>query len=107
MSIAFGTVVVGTSSAIQWVQITANGSVPLQIGAISTDSPEFVLASDGCSGQLLAAGASCSVGVRATPISAGNKTASLAIPNDGLGAPHVRTLSAQAVVDGVFADGFD
>lgn len=107
MSIAFGTVVVGTSSAIQWVQITANGSVPLQIGAISTDSPEFVLASDGCSGQLLEAGASCSVGVRAIPINAGNKTASLTIPNDGSGAPHVRTLSAQAVVDGLFADGFD
>jgi hypothetical protein len=63
-SLAFPTQLFGTKSAAQKVTVTNGGSAPLAISSV-TVSGNF--AASGCSGSVLAAGTSCSLGVTFSP----------------------------------------
>ncbi|MGH7298198.1 MAG: beta strand repeat-containing protein, partial [Polyangiaceae bacterium] len=63
----------------------------------------FALASDGCSGKPLAAGASCTVGVTFGAKSAGSATASLAATAAGLAGTATASLSGTAVTAAALA----
>jgi serine protease len=82
--LAFGAVVVGTSSAIKTVTIRNSGNAELGLAPVTLagDGAERFSISSAC-GSTLAAGASCEVTAKFTPISAGAASASLRISQVG------------------------
>jgi uncharacterized protein YjiK len=63
---------VGTTGPGLWVTVTNNGDAPATILDVSieadhADAGDFLLAADDCSGEVIAAGASCEVMVRFSP----------------------------------------
>ncbi|MGH7813462.1 MAG: choice-of-anchor D domain-containing protein, partial [Candidatus Binataceae bacterium] len=76
--LSFGTTAAGTTSAPQ--PVTISNSKPAAISVTGVAPPDrFTLESDTCSGQTLAAGASCTIGVAFSPIEAGEVSGQLAI----------------------------
>jgi hypothetical protein len=78
----FGMAVVNNGSATQTFTVTnsgqqATGAVTVSLGG--TDASAFVVAADGCSGQLVAAGSTCQITIRFNPGDIGAKAASLAV----------------------------
>jgi subtilase family serine protease len=87
-TLAFGTVKVGSSSAIKTVTLTNSGTAVVELDSITlggTNSTSF-LALDTC-GATLTAGATCTVYVGFTPTVTGALTASLSIVSNGSGSP--------------------
>jgi hypothetical protein len=75
---SFGTVATGASSQATTFTVTSLAATAhLAMSFTGTDSADFKLGTDGCSGQSLAAGGTCSVAVLFSPSTAGSKTASL------------------------------
>ncbi len=75
----FGDQTTGTRSAVQYIPVRAD-SLPLDARSISIQGAaagDFTLASDQCSGLVLAATDSCVIGVRFTPSAAGPRSAVL------------------------------
>lgn len=90
---------VGTTSAGQSITFTNSGNATLTFGTIArggTNAGDFALASDGCSGQSVAAAATCTVQVTFTPTAAGARSASLTVPTNAAGSPSTITLSGDA-----------
>jgi hypothetical protein len=79
---------------------SATGSVT--VGLSGTDSADFALASDGCSGKTLAAGATCTVGVAFGPKTAGAKAATLTAKAQGTSGSATASLSGTAVTGAAF-----
>src|SRR5581483_9921852 len=78
----YGTVVTGSTSAANTFKITNNGpgpSGPMTTGLGGTNQDQFGLTADGCNGQSLAAGASCTVGVTFAPTADGTQMAALTV----------------------------
>ena len=76
---------VGSSSPAQTVTIENIGTGDLSINTITitgTDSSEFSIQNDNCSGQTLTSSGNCTVEVIFSPASSGEKSASLTIPSD-------------------------
>lgn len=76
----FGTVLTGQSSNIVTFTVTNAGGVAT--GAITqtlggADASQFSVASSSCSGATVAAGATCTVGIKFSPTSGGSKAATL------------------------------
>ena len=72
-------------SAPQAVTVTNIGTAALTLGDLGftgTNADQFALGGDGCSGQVLAPGASCVAEAAFQPSAAGAKVAWLAIPSD-------------------------
>jgi len=82
-SLDFGDVSVGSDSK-QTVAIFNIGSENLEIGTITITgmADQFTIVNDNCSGKPVAPGDYCTVGVKFTPTSTGEKTANLAIPSN-------------------------
>jgi hypothetical protein len=80
----FGTLPVGTSSAPQTISVRSDGTIPLQLGASTIgDLPgAYEVTSDGCAGQTLAFGQTCSVSVVAHPTASGEQDGTLLIPDN-------------------------
>jgi hypothetical protein len=98
----FGGVAVGTTGTAQTfvVSNTASGgtagAMTIPAGGVTlagTDPGQFTITADGCSGQAVAPGGTCSVSVAAAPTSAGAKTATLRFADDATGAPHTVALA--------------
>jgi hypothetical protein len=84
-SLDFGTQPLGIVGAARTVTFT-NGSQPLRVDGLALGGPaadDFEVLRDGCSGQLLDIGGTCTAGVRFAPTAAGSRTASLTV----VGAP--------------------
>jgi len=83
-SLDFGDVSAGSESDEQTVAIFNIGSENLEIGTITITgmADQFTIVNDNCSGQTLAPGDYCTVGVKFTPTSTGEKTANLIIPSN-------------------------
>ena len=82
-SIDFGSVLVDSPSNAQTITITNESTGDLSIGTITmtgTDFNQFELQSDNCSRQKLVPGGSSTLEVVFSPISIGDKTATLSIP---------------------------
>ncbi|HYC35640.1 MAG TPA: Ig-like domain repeat protein, partial [Usitatibacter sp.] len=90
-SIQFGGQSLQTSSATATVQLTNAATPGLTVTSVSAP-PGFSLASDGCSGQALAVGASCQVGVAFRPTAEGPAGGLLAFTYAG-GGPTVVSLT--------------
>jgi alpha-tubulin suppressor-like RCC1 family protein len=91
---------VGQSSISLPETVTNNGLAPLQIGPValtanptSTDGDEFSITADGCTGQPVAPGSSCTVGARFNlRFSGGNEQAVMRIPSNSPTSPDQATL---------------
>lgn len=84
LSLAFGNVAVGTTSAAMQVTIVNTGDAGsnLQLGQLSMTGPnasDYALSNDPCSNQTVS---SCTVDITYSPTAAGSSTAWLAIPNN-------------------------
>ena len=96
-ALAFGSQQVGTVSAAQAVTVTdAVPGTSLSVGAVTLtglDADQFKIAYDGCSGQTLAAGASCLVSIRYVPGAVGAASASVQVTSDSLSSRDIVALS--------------
>ncbi|HYU60188.1 MAG TPA: FG-GAP-like repeat-containing protein [Solirubrobacterales bacterium] len=84
-ALSLGVTEIGRVSAPQPVTVTV-GSEPVQMTSATTtgaDPGDFLVSGDGCTGQTLAAGASCQVFIRFAPSADGTRTARLVIRSDG------------------------
>ena len=90
-SITFSGQYVGTSGLPQSVTVTNNGTAPLTITNAATSPSDFG-ALNAC-GSSVAPGASCAIGVFFDPTTAGARTGTLTLTDNGVGSPHTVTLS--------------
>jgi DNA-binding beta-propeller fold protein YncE len=103
-SLVFGQQQLGSRSAAQTLTVTNTGNAPLILDDVTlggADVSDFDIVTDGCAGQTLAAGASCSVAVVFTPAAAGAAAATLAVSDDAQGSPQSVALSGTGVIAGV------
>ncbi|MCG3149753.1 MAG: hypothetical protein PCFJNLEI_03218 [Verrucomicrobiae bacterium] len=95
-SLAFGEVTTGTFSPEQFLVITNCGTADLLITnavVVGVASNEFVITTDLCSGNPIAPGETCSIGVKFVPGTAGVRTATLRINDNTATSPHTVGLS--------------
>lgn len=92
----FGSVVVGASSAATTFTMTNSGGTPTAVLTVSSASTEFVVGNDLCSGNALAASASCTFAVTFTPSSAGSKSANITALQAGGAAAAVAKVTGTA-----------
>ena len=94
-SIAFGSVLMGTTSSSQTVTLTNSGAAGLSISAITASGPFAVVASGTtCAAPgAVAAGASCVVAISFTPKSAGQTSGSLSFSDTDASSPQIVSLS--------------
>ena len=79
LSVTFGVVVLGSSSAAQDVTVTNTGNADLFITAITIDNGQFAITSGNISGQTLAPGASATITLVFTPSAVGPQSGALTI----------------------------
>jgi hypothetical protein len=85
-TLSFGEVGITTSSPPQTVTLTSLGPDPL--GNISVAvSPNFAIATDGCSGATVAVGRTCAIGVSFMPTTTGPLNGQLTVSDDGRSNP--------------------
>ena len=94
-SIDLGRQPVGSSNpeTQQLVTVTNTGLDPVDLAGFTLSSG-FAMGSQTCSVSALAPGASCTVGVYATPATVGTESGHLTIADDAIGAPQNVSLSA-------------
>ncbi len=84
-SVAFGNVVVHSSSGAVTLTVTNNGNVGLEIDIVvinGTDASEFIKSVDNCSSQTVLPASTCTVDVSFDPVVSLAKTAVLSIPSN-------------------------
>jgi hypothetical protein len=93
-SLNFGSVVSGSTSAVQAVTVTNTGNAALTINsiAIAGTNPSDFAETNTC-GVTLSSGASCTVSVSFTPASAAGFSATLSIADNAAGSPQTVALS--------------
>jgi len=97
-SLSFGNRTVGTTSAPRQVTVTNSGSAALSISSVvlaGNNPDDYVITSNGCGGQTLAPGATCTVAAAFRPKAAGSRTASLRFTDNAPGSPHSVALSGR------------
>ncbi|MGD0921682.1 MAG: choice-of-anchor D domain-containing protein [Terriglobia bacterium] len=97
-SLSFGNQLVGTTSDLQTVTLTNNGTATLNIASIAitgTNGGDFAQANT-C-GSSLAAAANCAVNVTFTPTAVGTRSGTVAINDDATGSPQTVSLSGTGV----------
>jgi len=94
-SLAFGSVLVGTTTSPQIVTLTNSGTVGLSISAINVSGPfAIVVSGTTCAASgTVAAGASCAVAINFTPRSAGQTSGSLSFSDSDPSSPQIVSLS--------------
>lgn len=104
VSLNFGALTIGQTSATQIVTLTNTGNVTLDLTSINlagTNASDFAMVSAGnapCptgSGSV-AINASCTVGVQFAPQTAGTKSAALSFADDAAGSPQTMALAGAA-----------
>jgi hypothetical protein len=93
----------GTSPA-QLFTVRNTGNAPLAVGAVALDGASagaFALVADTCSGQSVAPGATCAVGVAFAPVVAGWRSATLRVPADTDGPVLVARVSGRGAGAGL------
>jgi sugar lactone lactonase YvrE len=102
--LAFGTQVVGTSSAVQTVTVKNSGGSTLTIASLTSTPVDFALAASGSCGTSLpinvAAGASCTLDIIFVPAAVGARSGSLAISDNAEGSPHAILVNGTGLQDG-------
>jgi hypothetical protein len=93
-SLAFGSQVVGTTSAAKSVTLSNTGSSPLNISSIAT-SGDYAQTNN-C-GASLGAGASCNINVSFTPTATGARSGTLSVTDNASGSPQTVALSGSGI----------
>ena len=89
-SVNFGNQGVGSPSAPSTITIENTGGASLDLGTLSligANPGDFAISADSCSGASVAAAATCSFDVTATPSAVGVSTASVDIPSNAPSSP--------------------
>lgn len=95
-TLAFGNQVQGTASVAQPITVQNTGGGTLTISSVSVggSNPGDFALTDGCTGQSLAGGASCTIGVTFTPGAIGARAATLSVSdNSANGSPQTVSLT--------------
>jgi hypothetical protein len=88
-----------TESGNQIFSVTNTGSSSLKITAVATsDTTQFPITSNACSGKTLAAGTDCLVGVAFKPSSTGSITGSITVTDNATNSPQSLPLSGTGVI---------
>lgn len=100
-SLQFSTEIQTDTTVALSANITSTGNQPVVIGtdSISTNSAEFKITYDSCTGRTLSANQGCTVSVAFTPSSSatGVQTGVLTIGDNATGGPHTIALSGTAI----------
>jgi YVTN family beta-propeller protein len=111
-ALSFGLGGVGVPSAPQSVTFSNGGAGALVISGSSftgANPGDFSLSNDGCTGQTIAPGSSCSVVVTFNAGGAGPRSAALQFSDNASGSPHTIQLTGtgttQATISGTVTDG--
>ncbi len=99
-AIDFGSQPLGITSTVQGTTLTNNGTSALTLGTVSLSGAnvaDFQIMSDTCSGQIIAAGNNCSVGMTFTPTALASRVATLVITDSAPDSPLNVTLSGTGV----------
>jgi hypothetical protein len=95
-SLIFPSQIEGTTSPPLTVTLSNEGTSPLAISSVGitgTNASEFSLTGNSCpTGSALLPAANCAITITSTPVAQGQRTASLAINDNGLGSPQVINL---------------
>jgi Abnormal spindle-like microcephaly-assoc'd, ASPM-SPD-2-Hydin len=97
-SIAFGSIVVGSTSNGKPVTLTNTGTTTLNISSITTSGDFGQSTSPKPCGSTLAGGKSCKILVTFTPTALGTRTGTLTINDNAVGSPQTVTLSGTGTV---------
>ena len=92
-SLAFGTIVVGSTSNAKPVTLTNTGTTTLNISSITTSGDFGLSTSPKPCGSTLAAGKNCRITVTFTPTVLGARTGTLTINDNAVGSPQTVALS--------------
>lgn len=93
-SLAFGSVLVGSSSASKTITLTNTGSATLTISGITINGTNFAdFAQTNNCGLSVLAGGSCTITVIFTPLSAASFSAQVSITDNATGSPHTVALT--------------
>ncbi len=93
-SLAFGSQVVGTTSAAQSVTLSNTGSSSLNISSVATMGDYAQINNCGAS---LGTGASCSINVSFTPTGTGTRSGTLSVTDNASGSPQTVALSGSGI----------
>jgi hypothetical protein len=86
------------ASATSTVTFKNTGDGPVNVGAAALSGADpFSVRLDQCSGKQVAPGASCTLRAYFSPRRVGVHSATLSLPSDGVGSPHVISLTGTAV----------
>jgi hypothetical protein len=93
---------VGSNSPTQTVTITNTGTANLVYGRRAvvlngTNSSDFAIVADNCSGRSIAATRTCTVSFRFSPTSTGSRTANLVFTDNATGSPHTVVLTGTGI----------
>ncbi|HEV2426068.1 MAG TPA: choice-of-anchor D domain-containing protein [Terriglobia bacterium] len=94
-SLDFGDQQVNTSSALQTVTMTNNGTTTLDITSI-TATGDYAITGDTC-GSTLAASSNCAFNVKFTPTQAGTRTGDISVADSGYGSPQTVSLTGTGI----------
>lgn len=95
--VAFGSVTVGQSGGPTTVTITNTGSTSLNLGTLSSNSSLYVISSDLCSSQDIAALGTCTFKVTFSPLVAGSQPSTITVP-DNAGNPDTINMTGTGAV---------
>jgi hypothetical protein len=95
LSMDFGGLPLGATSAPQAVTLTNNGTATLSIAGIAPNG-DFAIPTKTC-GTSLAAGASCTITLTFTPTAVGLRTGALTVTDNAAGSPHTVSLSGSVL----------
>jgi hypothetical protein len=97
-SLNFGSQALNTKSSPLTFSVTNTGSANLSITKVaSTNSAEFAIASDGCTGQSIAAGSNCLVSVTFKPNAGSTQNASIQVTDNATGSPQALPVTGLSV----------
>lgn len=100
-SLTFAETKVGAATATQKVTVTSTGSGPLKVSSVNlggADAGDFKL-TDGCAGQSLAPGASCTTNVAFAPTSAGSRSSTVSYVDNAPDTPQTVAVSGPGTDD--------
>jgi hypothetical protein len=89
-AVNFGTQAQTTIGAPRSITVRSTGERALRVERLSTSGPardDFLITTDTCTGQVVAAGGSCEIGVRFAPQTGGARAASLQVVSDADNTP--------------------
>jgi hypothetical protein len=92
------------ASPAQTFTVRNSGNAPLAVGTVTLageDAGAFALTADACSGQTVAPGATCAIGVAFSPVAAGWRSATLRVPSDAGGPVLVARVSGRGAGAGL------